>query len=160
MKCPLEKLGAYLDGELRGGELRALEEHLAACQTCREELELLERLDRLMENLGSLSAPADFGSKLSARLEGATGRAVPIGRLAAFRRFAVAAAAALILTAAGILMVSRPSQQPVSVPAAQYASQGHEELLDNLELLHNLTIVALLADDMEETPEPDIFTVE
>ena len=159
MKCPLEKLGAYLDGELRANELRQIEEHLAACQSCRVELGRLKKLDGLLRNLGSLSAPADFETRLSQRLEGTAKRVVPMTRFAALKKFAVAAAAALILTAGGIFMVGNSPRQPVSVPSAQYAVQGPEELLKNLELLNDLTMVALLA-DLEEAQESDPFSVE
>ena len=38
-----EWLNAYLDGELKGGRLHQVEEHLAACEACQAELESIAR---------------------------------------------------------------------------------------------------------------------
>lgn len=48
MKCdiPIEMLNAYLDGELDEQERKRLDEHLAACPICRQELESLRALDK------------------------------------------------------------------------------------------------------------------
>ena len=40
----LELLGAYIDGELRGGQLRKVETHLEECQSCLEEYYTLQAL--------------------------------------------------------------------------------------------------------------------
>lgn len=42
-------LGAYHDGELRGNRLRLVEVHLAACETCRAELEAMRSLSFLLK---------------------------------------------------------------------------------------------------------------
>ena len=39
----IDWLSAYLDGELKGGRLQRVEEHLAGCRACREELEWVRR---------------------------------------------------------------------------------------------------------------------
>jgi anti-sigma factor RsiW len=46
-----EWLGAYLDGELRGRRLHQVEEHLTACDACREELEELRGLSTLLQEV-------------------------------------------------------------------------------------------------------------
>ena len=49
-------LGAYLDGELHGGQLRKVEMHLEECQDCREEYQSLQTLSWTLQ-----AAPApDF----------------------------------------------------------------------------------------------------
>jgi predicted anti-sigma-YlaC factor YlaD len=49
-------LGAYLDGELHGGQLRKVETHLEECQDCREEYQSLQALSWTLQ-----AAPApDF----------------------------------------------------------------------------------------------------
>ena len=54
----LELLGAYIDGELHGGQLRKVEAHLDECQLCLEEYETLRALSATLR-----SAPApDFPS--------------------------------------------------------------------------------------------------
>lgn len=44
-----EWLGAYLDGELKGGRLHQVERHLGGCDSCRAELESLQGLSRLLQ---------------------------------------------------------------------------------------------------------------
>ncbi|MEW6404885.1 MAG: zf-HC2 domain-containing protein [Chloroflexota bacterium] len=46
-----EMLSAYLDGELRGSHLHRVEEHLAECQSCREELKSLQALSGLLKDV-------------------------------------------------------------------------------------------------------------
>ena len=43
-----EWLSPYLDGALRGNRLQQVEAHLAACESCRAELQTLERLSVLL----------------------------------------------------------------------------------------------------------------
>ncbi|MGE5189911.1 MAG: anti-sigma factor family protein [Gemmatimonadota bacterium] len=63
-----EKLSCYVDGELRGDEARALEEHLAACGACRR---LAGRMRILDAGIGRTEAlvPSDFRETVFARLE-------------------------------------------------------------------------------------------
>jgi hypothetical protein len=49
-----KQLGAYLDGELYGAALQAMQAHLETCRECREELDALRRLS---EALRSASLP-------------------------------------------------------------------------------------------------------
>jgi len=52
----LELLNAYIDGELRGGQLRKVEAHLDECQSCLEEYYSLQALSATL-----LAAPVpDF----------------------------------------------------------------------------------------------------
>ncbi|MFZ6030230.1 MAG: anti-sigma factor family protein [Chloroflexota bacterium] len=65
-----EKLGAYLDGELQGPGLRAVESHLETCPACREELEALRRLSRLLHAAPqpAFTPASRFTSQLMLRL--------------------------------------------------------------------------------------------
>lgn len=45
-----EKLGAYLDGELYGRSYQNIQAHLETCQTCRDELDELRRVSKLLHN--------------------------------------------------------------------------------------------------------------
>jgi len=47
----IEWLSAYLDGELKGGRLHHVEEHLAVCEACREELEALRGVSTLLQEV-------------------------------------------------------------------------------------------------------------
>jgi hypothetical protein len=42
-------LGAYHDGELRGGRLRRVEQHLKSCSACQAELDALQELSGLLQ---------------------------------------------------------------------------------------------------------------
>ena len=46
-----EWLNAYLDGELHDNRLQQVEEHLAACESCRAEFERLQSLSRLLHEV-------------------------------------------------------------------------------------------------------------
>ena len=50
MRCEKarERLQEYIEGALKGGDLRALEEHLQSCQDCRREQESLSELEALL----------------------------------------------------------------------------------------------------------------
>jgi len=54
----LEWLGAYLDGELHGGQLRRLEAHLQGCQACQEELRSLSALSATLQTAPLPEFPA------------------------------------------------------------------------------------------------------
>jgi hypothetical protein len=55
----IEWLGAYLDGELKGGKLQRVQEHLAECDACRAELESLRGLSALLQE----APAAEFASQ-------------------------------------------------------------------------------------------------
>ncbi|MBE0681659.1 MAG: zf-HC2 domain-containing protein [Anaerolineales bacterium] len=46
-----EWLNAYLDGELKGGRLHQVQEHLAECEACLAELESLQSLSALLQEV-------------------------------------------------------------------------------------------------------------
>jgi len=59
MECEKIKilLSAYLDKELDPGETRAVEEHLAGCESCRQDLEQLQQYLQEAEKLEKEKAP-------------------------------------------------------------------------------------------------------
>lgn len=73
MKCSRvrDRFTEYMEGTLKGGELRAVEEHLARCEECSRELSHIRELDaRLRREVpvywGSLEPSAGFISRLRA----------------------------------------------------------------------------------------------
>lgn len=48
MKHAEKDLSAYLDGELGERDRRRIEEHLAVCESCRRELDALERVEDIL----------------------------------------------------------------------------------------------------------------
>ena len=66
----LELLGAYLDGELHGGQLRTVETHLEECQICREEAHSLQALSARLQAapLPDFPVPERFAADVALRL--------------------------------------------------------------------------------------------
>jgi anti-sigma factor RsiW len=52
-----ETLNVYLDGELAGGEREQVEAHLGTCETCRVEVETLQRLFVALDGIADAPAP-------------------------------------------------------------------------------------------------------
>ena len=48
-------IGAYHDGELKGGRLKMVEEHLLTCEICREEKENLKKLSSMLQCIPDVS---------------------------------------------------------------------------------------------------------
>lgn len=64
-----ELLSQQLDEPLSPQEKQELEEHLAACPSCRKDKEELELLDQALRNLGEIQAPADFTQRVMAQMQ-------------------------------------------------------------------------------------------
>lgn len=72
--CPRADIAVYVDGELSPHQELVLEQHLAACETCRAELneqkKLLCALDFLLEEKASdIEIPANFAKVVATRAE-------------------------------------------------------------------------------------------
>ncbi|NUT99215.1 MAG: zf-HC2 domain-containing protein [Saccharothrix sp.] len=116
-------LGAYVLGVLEGQEVRAVEEHLAACTTCRTELADLRAMEEALGDVppeALLDGPPDGGDLLLQR----TLRQVRAerGDRARRRRVGVglAAAAVVAVVLGGGFAVGRgtaPSQQAITTTA-------------------------------------------
>jgi hypothetical protein len=63
----LELIGAYLDGELRGGQLRTVETHLEECQPCQAEFRTLQALSATLQAapLPDFPAPERFAAEVA-----------------------------------------------------------------------------------------------
>ena len=63
-------LGAYLDGELHGGQLRRVKAHLEECQACREEYQSLQALSRTLRAAPApdFPVPERFAADVALRL--------------------------------------------------------------------------------------------
>src|SRR5678815_4630404 len=53
-----EWLNAYLDGELKGNRLQHVQEHLAECTTCQDELDTLQSLSGLLQTVPAPEFPS------------------------------------------------------------------------------------------------------
>jgi anti-sigma factor RsiW len=64
-----ELFSEYIDGVLDGETRRKVEEHLAVCPSCAEELEALRSCVSALTSLDRVEAPVDFFEKVHERIE-------------------------------------------------------------------------------------------
>jgi len=112
-------LGSYLDGELEAAKLIELDEHVVACETCREEVQLLRATRGSLKRVVRTASPAGLRERIGAAMAAervredaradaatdvdATGARAPLVSLASWRTMvplATAAALALVWGAA------------------------------------------------------------
>ncbi len=93
-----ELLSQQLDEPLSPREKQELEEHLAACPSCRKDKEELEQLDQALRNLGEIQAPADFTQRVMAQVQQTQSKpkVIPLWRRPQVRALAGLAACALL----------------------------------------------------------------
>lgn len=101
----LDRLDAFVDGDLAGDEREAVETHCAGCNECARELEAAHRIRDELRALGPLEAPRGV-VEAAARAAGTPNRAnvVPLRsrRAGGSLRIAGAIAAAVTLIGAGV----------------------------------------------------------
>lgn len=105
MSHPSELISAYLDGELHGGELRLLANHLSGCGKCSVEMEDMQRVRAAVRSLPVLELPE--GVVLEADAE-----VVPLHRNRGLWVGAAAAVAAVVIAVAALVT---PPPDPISV---------------------------------------------
>lgn len=115
------ELGAYVLGALEPAERRAVEDHLAHCDTCRNELAGLSALPPLLDRLSVEEATADLAS-VSAALA-ARGRRAAADEHVRLRRhlqrWRVAAVAAALVAVVAIAGAWQPWKSPPDRLVAQ-----------------------------------------
>ncbi len=81
----LKRVYAYLEGELSGRDKTAIEDHLAACEKCRDALETRKALLAAAETLPPFGVPPDFAQSIMDRLSPSAAKSkIPLpGRMAA-----------------------------------------------------------------------------
>jgi anti-sigma factor RsiW len=94
----------YLDGYLLPSQCEILESHVRRCGNCRELVGGLTRLDRRMERLGEVDAPAGLSRAILDALPPQPYRPEPLRRAFAW---GAAPALALLLVAGGFLLRGR-----------------------------------------------------
>jgi anti-sigma factor RsiW len=67
-KTPHRGLQEYVDGQLGQAEAKAVEDHLATCAACREELALLRQVDDALARQPILAEPADLTARIMAQV--------------------------------------------------------------------------------------------
>jgi predicted anti-sigma-YlaC factor YlaD len=138
-----ELMSARIDGELTAAESLRLEEHLASCEACREELAALERAWGGLDALGEISVPEGLTDRVVARVLAAR-RGMPPARRRVRVLYPLAAAAAVILAlfVGSVLMngggVDRKTRQIVA----------NIDLLQNLDVVENLDVIEQMGDSV------------
>ena len=72
-----EQLEAYIDGDLNAGKCGAIEEHLAACSSCRRELKLAVQIAFRLRSLPLKECPPVVSDRVHAKLRHREGRWFP-----------------------------------------------------------------------------------
>lgn len=111
-----DELHELLDGRLVGELLSEVEAHLKSCDKCGKTLERLRWIrETVAENIVQEELPAEVESALSEMLDREDGKALP-GSETKRRRWALAAAAAVVAGIVGVVMF--PSREMPDFPAA------------------------------------------
>jgi anti-sigma factor RsiW len=134
----LDRLSAYVDGELDAGEALDVAAHLATCETCATEYTLLlSTVESMRQNLPPLRAPHALRERVVAAIRTTALPREPTFRVArALRPWAVAATVAVMIGAAYGVGAYRAS--PAVMPTAEAVVTAHVRSLQ----LGHLTDVA------------------
>lgn len=115
---PESLLAEYADGELGPGDRSRVEAHLAECRRCRDQVRLARGARQALTGLPELEAPPGLGMAVRRQA-----RAVP----ARVWRVLVPVAAAAVLVAGGIVVVSSLSGDGGGDGATSVTSEGADE---------------------------------
>jgi len=138
-----ESLPAYLDGELKAGARRLIDEHLAECPECRAHLKELKETWSLLDELEAPIVPRQFADEVWSRIEEEE-KVGPLGRLERWTGASgLLAGLAASIAAAVFLFGLYTSSKPLSdlpTPAEREAILYMDVLVD-LETIEQLEMV-------------------
>lgn len=117
------RLSAYLDRELVGHQMLAIERHLSECRSCRHELESLRFVKARLGSLADPEEPAGLSERLRAKVFGVEQLPVRSGWWQGRPAWVAAAGLAGILLA---VLVSQPSHRSQQVAEAPPRSLGFD----------------------------------
>ncbi|HSJ54108.1 MAG TPA: zf-HC2 domain-containing protein [Anaerolineae bacterium] len=147
-----ERLSAYLDGQLLGQERQTVEEHLAACSSCRWDLQTLRQTVLWTRNLPTMPVPRSFTLPVPAKAPARAAR--PRWRLVPAFQLATAMVALLLFFAvAGDLALT--GMRPASMPAPSLMQEAAEPAIETtvVEAEPAEEMMALEAAPAEPAPE-------
>ena len=135
MKCREAKklLGLYIDGSLDEGRRGALEAHIAECESCAHDLELLSAYREKLLSLRDVKAPSGFLFKVRRRIQD-TGKEVPKRRPSIFSPrlkvpLELAGALAVVLIAVVIFRNVMPQKERPLAPASEKTEESIEPVV-------------------------------
>ncbi|MCX7804667.1 MAG: zf-HC2 domain-containing protein, partial [Planctomycetota bacterium] len=119
-------LSEYLDGELDGRAAGEVRSHLASCESCRRELDRLQRVSAAVRALPRVPAPEGLARRVAIRLAAEAGPRAPAirRRPPAARMWIPAAAAALLVLSVTISLMARYWREDVGRPLPDRASSS------------------------------------
>jgi len=110
MSClSLERLYAYLEGDLSSAQSRDIEGHLAACPTCRDAVEERRRMLQAVESLPAFEVPPDFSKGIIERIS-----AVPAKATVSFVRWLAAGVAGFLAFVTVLSVIALVTGQDLS----------------------------------------------
>ncbi|NKB67175.1 MAG: hypothetical protein GKR89_08950 [Candidatus Latescibacteria bacterium] len=127
----LDRIEAYIDGELDDTQALQLDEHVAACPTCSEQLAQARSLADALRSLPQLTYPAEAVNALQREIRQTRRR-----RLGAYTRRLSAVAAVLLALLGGYSLLDK-DQPPPAVESVEVA-QARRQVEWTLAYLGNL----------------------
>ena len=125
MKCSqvLNKLSAYLDGEISEKEKKLIEDHLNTCKKCSAELASFAELNNTLKIVKDIEIPAYFRTHVKQRIKDQTLIRVPF--LEKIRRvvFPISVTAALVISLLFGNFIGRSLFQNVTEVSTQESSE-------------------------------------
>lgn len=151
-----ELLSEYIDGTLDAQARAVVEDHVATCKSCKEEL---ASLSALVEELGSLEpvkAPEDFLEKIHERMESRFGFDRIVRKL--FMPFGIkiplelAAAATIVILVISVLSIQQAEKQIVQIPKVSTSERIAEKSKEDRVITAHKKAVKSPASFLEEAP--------
>ena len=130
-----QSLGVYVLGAIDPAERAQVDEHLATCPECREELASLAGLPAMLRKVPMVEAerlaaaeedPELTGMPSPEMLTSLLGRTANVRRIHRWRGLAAAAAVALVAVAGGAAVTSALQQPGTSPPAHAHVTAWHQ----------------------------------
>jgi len=153
-------LSVYIDGSLDKERTAALEAHIAGCERCRHELELLTAYREKMVSLKEAKAPSGFIEGVRSRIESAEKEGSKKKPLFSLPRIKVplelAGALAVVLIAVVIFRNVIPQKEQPPVPAVITAPEKTEEIADPAKQEGPLSSQEQPLSRKKETPQPAV----
>ncbi len=119
---PVEQLAFYVNGSLLEEEQREVEQHIAACEQCRDELAFLRALQKGVQQLEAEPVPVELGwQRLRRDIKAGSGGRHPPRQ--GWLKLALAASLLVVAVETGLLL-QQQAQPDVYVPAGGGQSES------------------------------------